>query len=508
MSESEVIPPTRQRLHPTSLVFEFVSGIRRFLFPALIALLGAASGSRVGLIVAASLFLVQAIISTFSYLTLRYEITPSELIVQRGWIFRSVRRIPLPRIQNVDMVQNLLHRAMSVAEVKIETASGTEPEAVLRVLSLDQVENLRRGIFGQSVPTLNLEQVDAPKSDSSPPSIVTDGVDPLVYSIPAKHLLIAGLCSNQGLVLVSLAIGALYELNAIQGGKWRSSGIWQIFDWNPQRWLLLIVAAILGGMIIVRLLSAVWFVLRFYGYRMTKHGGDLRISCGLFTRISATVPVERIQFISIQNTWLLRKLGFATIRVETAGGGGKSNEEATQTVGRRWFVPVIRSDQVAEVLIRIRPDHQWDESTFPWQGLSPGAASRMMRIAIIVDVLFIGVGLLVWFPWGGLIAVALLPVLIWRAIRKARSHRYFRTDTMLGFRSGTFTRKFSMTFLNKIQVVRWSQSPFDRRWKMAQLTIDTAAAGPADHKINVEMLDAEIARRECQALALRLDEAV
>jgi putative membrane protein len=64
-----------------------------------------------------------------------------------------------------------------------------------------------------------------------------------------------------------------------------------------------------------------------------------------------------------------------------------------------------------------------------------------------------------------------------------------------------------MTFLNKIQVVRWSQSPFDRRWKMAQLSIDTAASGPADHKIAVEMLDADFAKRECQALALKLDSA-
>jgi putative membrane protein len=507
MTESEVMTGTRQRLHPTSLIFEFVSGVRRFLFPALVALLGAASGSRIGIIVAGSLFLVQAIIATISYLTLRYEITESELIVQRGWIFRSVRRIPLPRIQNVDMVQNLLHRAIKVAEVKIETASGAEPEAILRVLSLDQVDTLRKGIFGQNAPPPVSEQVNAPESNADSPSLVVADESPMIYSIPAKDLVVAGLCSNQGLVLVSIAIGALYELNAIQGGKWRSSSIWQVFDWNPQRWLLLIAAAILGGVIIVRLLSAVWFVLRFYGYRMTKHGGDLRISCGLFTRISATVPVERIQFISIQNTWMLRQLGFATIRVETAGGGGSGGEDASQTVGRRWFIPVIRIDRVAEVLTLIRPDHAWDEAKFPWHGLSPGAASRMIQTSIVLDVLLVAVGLVIWFPWGGLLAVAVLPILIWRAIRKARSHRYFRTESLLGFRSGTLTRKFSITFLNKIQVVRCSQSPFDRRWRMAQLSIDTAASGSADHKIDVEMLDAEFAKQECQALAMQLDAA-
>ena len=53
-----------------------------------------------------------------------------------------------------------------------------------------------------------------------------------------------------------------------------------------------------------------------------------------------------------------------------------------------------------------------------------------------------------------------------------------------------------MTFFEKIQTLRVDQSPFDRRWKMARLSIDTAAAGPADHLISVPYLDAAFVNQE------------
>ena len=58
----------------------------------------------------------------------------------------------------------------------------------------------------------------------------------------------------------------------------------------------------------------------------------------------------------------------------------------------------------------------------------------------------------------------------------------------------------SVTFFEKIQVVRLDESPFDRRWKMATLCIDTAAAGPADHRIHIDYLTGDFARSEFEAI--------
>ena len=57
-----------------------------------------------------------------------------------------------------------------------------------------------------------------------------------------------------------------------------------------------------------------------------------------------------------------------------------------------------------------------------------------------------------------------------------------------------------MTFFEKVQTVSVYESPFDRRWGMATLCVDTAAAGPADHKIKIGYLTNELAKSEFEAI--------
>ena len=265
-----------------------------------------------------------------------------------------------------------------------------------------------------------------------------------------------------------------------------------------------IAATATGGVIVVllllRVLGIAWFVLRFFGYKLVSRGDDLRISCGLFTKVSATVPRQRVQFISVHRSLIMRMFGLASIRIETAGGAGKEGENATESVSKRWFIPVIPEERVAELFTAIRPELMWDESTLDFKPLADKTARRLCRLAIVESVILSGAGMLATRPWGWLIGVVALPLLMMWAIKKSKAMRYARTENCVVYRSGVFIRKTSVTFFEKIQTLRVDQSPFDRRWKMAQLSVDTAAAGPADHRIQVPYLDENFAVEELQVL--------
>ena len=93
------------------------------------------------------LFLIPATVQPlFVYFSYRYQLRADEMVVRQGVLFRNERRIPYSRIQNVDLVQNPLHRIARVAVVRLETASGGKPEAVMRVLSLDAIQELREKV--------------------------------------------------------------------------------------------------------------------------------------------------------------------------------------------------------------------------------------------------------------------------------------------------------------------------------------------------------------------------
>ena len=133
-------------LHPLSVIFSLTDLIKQNLIAAFLGIFGAANGDLVYVGLALLFFVPTFIFALIRYFTIRYRITDGELVVQEGLFFRRVRTVPVERIQNIDMVQGILHRMLDLAEVRVETASGTKPEAVLKVLSLDEMERLREGV--------------------------------------------------------------------------------------------------------------------------------------------------------------------------------------------------------------------------------------------------------------------------------------------------------------------------------------------------------------------------
>lgn len=525
-----------KHLHPVSLIFDLLAHARSYLLPIVFGLLGAANGNAGWLIVSAVLFVPAVTSSVIRYFTLKYRIQDEHLVVDQGFLFRKTRTIPINRIQNIDLTQNVLHRIFGVAEVKIETASGSEAEATLRVLSLEEVESLRSIIFrSKSVAAGRLASpqgefgVDESaefgasfdgqqpielgtqkwKSDWLPGNGNQSEVNPgesipgqaqIVWQIPLMDLAKAGLASNRGLILVGIAFGAAFQFGE---GSYQS-----IFEWVSRilpestgtfAYYLNLAAMAIVALALLRLMGIGWYILRFYDYRLTQRGDDLRIACGLFTKVSATIPRNRVQFVSVQQNLIMRWMRLSTIRIETAGGAIDSSNP-TESVAKSWFMPVIPIKDVPKIIDLLRPGLNWNEDQFGYRGLSPRAASRFTRLAIIQSILVAGIAGFSYWPWGLLAGLFTLPPFILWARKKAASRKYARTDGTVIYRSGIFQRKTSFTFFEKIQAVTWAQTPFDRRWSMATLAIDTAAAGPAEHRITTAYLDADFAAAEFEVL--------
>ena len=499
----EVVPipsvePAR-RLHATSLMFLMIARVRSYLFPAIAAIAAAASGGTffIGLLI--FVFVVALAGDLVRFFTLRYLIANGELVVRQGLLHKHQRNVPLERIQNIDLVQNPLHRLFKVAEVRIETASGTEAEATLRVLSLGEIDRLRRHVEHERTAASS----HADQSHAESAVVQTPREDRLILEIPPWELIKRGLIGNRGTIMLMVFAGGMYEYGLHEQINW---------EWAEQRldginqigWVMRIVFG--AGFLILffgflRCLSAAWFLLRFFGYRLTSDGRDLKVSAGLLTRVSATVPLRRVQFISVHQPLLARLIGHASIRIETAGGAGSENEDASKTIGRRWFVPIIDKSDVSRLLGELRDGLVAEEEGFDWKSLSKLTANRLVRKALFVSILAASIAAISVRWWAIPIGLGLALILIWHALQYPSFTKYARFEKGVVFRSGIFERKMSFTFFDKVQAVSCRQSPFDRRWKMARLQVDTAAAGPADHKIEVPYLDDEFARQEFTAIS-------
>lgn len=494
-----------RRLHPLSFVFAIQSSAKQFLVPAIVALF--ATRPRDNWEAMAVFFLVPiALVALGKALSVRYRLGTTELVLKSGFVFRRVRHIPYDRIQNVAAVQNVLHRLLNVLEVRIETGGGTETEAVLRVVDALALEEIRAATR-QDATRHGLG--DGGIQGATAEAVAADEARVLLRMSP-RDLALFGLIHGSGMLVVGALFGALWEFGLFDriaetslGERAAGRGVVRqlarsIFGGGPMPMEQLMISAV--GIVLLlgafRFLSALWMAIKYYDFRLTRAREDLRCEYGFFTRFVTTIPIRRIQRITVRESPWHRLAGRQSLHALTAGGTAMQANESTTT----WLAPLIAGSDLQVLLAAILPDLATDAD---WQPVHPRAVRRE----------FVGTFAVLILPWGllawtaGWWAFGLLPFLagwaLFHARRSIAATRWAISDATVHFKRGWLWRSEVTAPLSKVQAVSRHESPIDRRHGMASVFADTAGHELTGHSIHIPYLPAAVAG----ALARRLSEA-
>jgi putative membrane protein len=452
------------------------------------------------------LFLVPAtLVAITRYLSFRLRYEGTELVITSGIFFRNERHVPYARIQNLDAVRNVVHRLLGVTEVRVETGGGQTPEATISVLHESVFEEMRRRIFeGRAALT---DAGVAERSESVPDQPAPESRT--LLHLPVRELMLHGVLENRGMVLIAAGYGLLWEAGLFQSmwdrvaNGWYGPGLVRdtirrvaTGDSLPWGQFAVLLVGILGLLLLVRVVSMIWSGLRLYEFRLTRVGEDLRTEYGLLTRITATIPLPRVQTLTIREAPLQRLVKRKSVRVETAGGQG--TPQGGPKKPREWLAPIVRRSAVPDLVREVLPG--FDVEALDWQPLHPRAFRRAVKPALLS-------GTVITLPLFGLLgplALLALPftlpwmtVVSWNQIRRTQ---WAVTNDAVAFRSGWLWRNVTITPVVKIQAVECTESPFDRRAAMARVRVDTAGANERSHRVAIPYL----ARRTAQALYERL----
>lgn len=502
-----------RRLHPSSLLFSVGSVLRRFLIPGLIVLF---AGRGENYEIWAMVFAVPAIAyAVVKYVSLRYRLGEAELIIREGILHRTERHIPYQRIQNIDTTRTIFHRVFGVADVIVQTASGTKPEAVLRVLSDVEARAMRARVFaGRDAPA-------GPAAESTPADgrapvfgVAPAATGPSPFAVaPAEHTIVRagvgdlvrfGLISNRGMLAVAAVMGIAWQLDLMpsevdfQGVVERVLGV---RNWSLAGGIAVGVVVVLAAFVALRILSVAWAVLALYDFTLARRGEELRTRFGLLTQRAATIPRHRIQLIEISSTLLHRWFDRVAIRARTAGAAQR-DEAGTS---RDWLTPILERRRIASLLGEVQPE--LDFANVDWQPIAPKAARRMFVRAVLL-LAVPGIVLAVQFPlWGAAAWLVILPAAWLFAHLSARFTAYALGTQAVWFRHGWLTRTCRMVRYSKIQAVTCVETSFDRRHRMASIRIDTANAGAGQHAIAIPYLGLEVAKDIYERLGTSAAEA-
>lgn len=484
-----------RRLHPWSWLFSLWAEVRKFALPVILVVAAARFSF-------ADLFFLPLVVPVVFYalirqLTLRYALVDTELIVRRSLlVYRSERHIPFTRIHNLKIIETPLHRLLHVVEVVVETASGKEPEATLRVLSREAFDELRRHVAAR---TDLMASVDADTATATGEVRATGRR--VVLSLSLADAAKYGALDNRGLVIAGALFGLGWEAwTSYQGGQpWEPRswiapwgmmrGAWRwltdtMLLQSPLTWVLIVVSALA----LLKVFSIVWAVLTLHGFRVERARTSLNVTHGLLTRASTVIPLHRIQQIRLHAKPLHRLFSHVEVELDTVGGKGEGHQR--QPV---WLAPLAQRGAVSRLLAEAGAPVAIEDVR--WEPVHARAGSRMRKKALLV-VLAAGLiaSAVTQRPVMLAVAAAALPIALWGATMSARRLGYAVASPFILLRHGWIWQTIQITWVDRVQALAISSSPFDRRHGMATLIVDTAAGGAMGAGLRVPYLGADVAR--------------
>ena len=471
--------PTRC-LHPWSFLF-VLGGMSRQMAAPLVALLFVGGSWSRASIVAAAVACVVTLWSVLKARAYRYKLDADTLHIREGLLGRTQRHIPFVRIHNVSQRRKLLHRLLNVTELHLESASGGKPEAVMRVLGMEDADTLEALLRAHHRGAEKAGLATSPRGGAEALPVATAAPEvELLHALPWPEVLRLGIASNRGMVMVAVAFGAAFQSECLRKygvtamadvGRWASNVVNQEVQAAHRLRLGVVIASlVLLAWLLTRVLSIALAFLRYHRFRLERQGEKLMAAHGLSTQVRSAARLGRLQRWQIDENWLHRRLQRCSLGVTVAGGGGGhgGGHGAEPDLQFTELAPIATWPQALALLSVTLPALDW--AALQWQPLHTAWVSRLWSQG---RWLVSGMGVLLALATAGYLgvpgavawALAAPALLAWLAYTRAWAQfaAYAIAGPVVVFRSGVWHRRWVMVETSRLHVLRLHSSPLDRR---------------------------------------------
>lgn len=469
-----------RRLHPASVLLGIpvAQAIQALIFPVVATL---AAPPLVTLVMLTGFAVLGLIGRTLDWRMRTFSFDGEVLRVDHGILSRNHRSLDVSRIQQVEIQRGALQRVFGLAAIRVETAgSASEPEVDLRVLPEADAVALRTAVRASQD-----RLAGRPAAGSADGG--TDGAEAEagrdVLAVPLGHVVIAALTGARLLVLPAVIGGALQfvgnqvgpyvdrlvdraielglagEVPALGGPDWR---------------LVALGAALVLALTMVAAVAV--GVVRDGNFRIRQVDEDLHISRGLLSTRDSVVPLRRVQLVEVRRNWARRVLGYASVRIRSAGGSAGGEGQVT--------VPLLPATDVDRLIshllpnvdgvpdLHAHPPAALRRALFRWLRPAAVLVAAGYLLPAVIDVLDVGVvRTLQPYLW------LLLPVNAGLAVVEYRHLAHGATPLVVAARSGALSITTAIAPVVKVQALTSRRSLFQRR--LGLTTLHAHVAGPA-----------------------------
>lgn len=390
----------------------------------------------------------------------QFRISDEHVEVRKGIIFRSQRRAPLDRVQGVNLTRPFPARLIGMAKLEV-VGAGTDANVPLEYLSTAKAEAVRADILrlasGARAARAAVRE-GAPQAADAPAAAGTrreqlvgsmnEGVNGLIGGVDLTDVAPES--------VVKIPTGRLVGSQLLAGVLWFGFFLvlFAVFmatmlpialsNEDGDGMIVLLGAGLgIGIPFVIAVVAITWAqISKSLRYSIAPTPDGVRITYGLFTTVTETIPPGRIFAVEVTQSMLWRPFGWWMIKINRMSGKSLSQQQSSTAQQFNIVLPVGKRADVERVLGLILPDLPVQEQPLVWEhGILGPQQDDPYEV-------------LQRRAW-------------WRRPVSWKRHGFSVTDFALIMRRGVFWRKLAVFPLARLQGLSVSQGPVDRVQRVA-----------------------------------------
>lgn len=386
----------------------------------------------------------------------QFRISDEHVEVRKGIVFRSQRRAPLDRVQGVNLTRPFPARLIGMAKLEV-VGAGTDANVPLEYLSTAKAEGVRADILrlasgaraARAARQAGTEQAATRRAQlvgsmNTGVSGLIEGVDladvapESVVKIPTGRLVGSQLLSGVLWLLFFLVLFGItmaFTVPAI------------LADGGPDAWFgVLGISLGIGIPFVIAAVAITWAqISKSLRYSIAPTPDGVRITYGLFTTITETIPPGRIFAVEVTQSLLWRPFGWWAIKINRMSGKSASQQQSSTAQQFNIVLPVGVAADVQRVLGLILPGLPADDLPLVWDHGIQGPQKQGDPYRVMAG-----------RAW-------------WRRPFSWKRHGFAVTDFGLLLRRGVMWRKLAVFPFARMQGISSQQGPIDRLQRVAYL---------------------------------------
>jgi len=470
--ENNFHKPTRQSYVAIILILYkvYMTFVKQFWYLVIPFIIGKKSNSSYilyGVIVIAILLAIYSIINFFKY---KFYISGNDLIVEKGVFSKKRIVIPFDRIQSINFKQNLIQQIFSVVGLEIDTAGAAKKEFDFYALDKRTSKSLRDYIFANKKSAI--------KGDENKKEELKNFHTPVqnIVKLDIIELIKIGLTQNHFRSLFLALFSMFWLAEQVKNIGIDIDKYTEITEENFMKLgIFIITGVVIISIIIVIIVSVVRNVFKYYNLVLNRIPKGFKLEYGLFNRNEISVMDNKMQVLKWSDNLLRRALGLFNLQIHLASSIAIKQKKSI-------VIPGVKLNDID----RIKEFYFPNESSKLTEFFKVDIYYLKRRIAIVLGFFVVIVFSILLFykiteeqiedPFQLLsILTVMFLYFLFTSYLKYNKMKYSLNNEVIQINSGIFGNKNSLYTIYKLQGVKITQTPIQKRKGLSNIVFYSSA---------------------------------